>query len=80
MGHPVRLLQRHLSTAQTLQPGQYTAETGRPSIACPECGGISDVDQTPLADGSVPLLWQCPFACVYAAYLRLEDWGEAVLR
>lgn len=78
---PTRLLQRQLRPPAWLSPGQYTtaSPSGRPVLSCPECHGVSEIEQTPLKDGSVPLLWACPFACPYQAYLRLEDWLEQVL-
>lgn len=77
----LRLLQRHLSTVQTIAPGQYTTETmdGAIAVACPECGHTSELEQVPRASGEVPQPWQCPYVCAWEGRLQLENWAEPVL-
>lgn len=76
----MRVLLRHLGTADELEPGQYTTETasGGVAVACPGCGFASDLDQTPLGEGTVPLVWRCPYerTCGWEGLLKLESWGD----
>jgi hypothetical protein len=79
-----RLLLRHLSTVQTMSPGEWTNETatGKPAIACPECGGISELELPHVVRGGgiVTPIWSCPYICPAMEFITLVDWDEAVLR
>lgn len=75
--------ERNLGPVQALQPGEWTLETasGRPALRCGACGGIYDLPETHRVDETglvVPAL-RCEYVCDAFAYVRLLEWGEAVV-
>lgn len=64
--------------------GQWTDETasGRPAIACPACGGISELPETHTVRGGgiVTPLFSCPYVCPLMEFITLDDWQEEVRR
>lgn len=79
------VLQRHLGPVQSLQRQQWTEETvsGRPAICCPRCERVSDlpIETRVLKAGEVSPVWTCPYQdCSAMDFIRLECWGEEVLK
>jgi hypothetical protein len=75
-------IRRNLGPVSHLEPSEYTLETasGRPALACPSCGGISDLELDVFDDGTVAGRWACPFeSCPLVDYLHLEAWREEVV-
>ena len=78
-------IQRHLGPVQSLLAAQWTELTasGRPAICCPKCGRASDLplESRVLQGGEVSPIWSCPWeGCPAMMFVKLEAWGEPVLR
>lgn len=77
-------LNRHLGDVRSLDAGQWTDRTasGKPAIACPGCGSISEIDDTHTIspDGLVTPIWSCASqACPLMEWIALEAWAEEVV-
>lgn len=77
-----RRLQRNLGPVRALTPGQWTfSDRDRiPTISCPACGAISEVDDI-FGSGVVRYRWACPVeSCSFRDYLSLDDFDRYVPR
>ena len=77
-------LRRLLAEATRLLQGEWSDETasGKPAIACPTCGDISELPETHkvTADGVVTPIWSCPAAaCPCSDFLIFEAYSEEVV-
>lgn len=75
---------RHLGSATTLDPQQWTDATasGKPAVCCPACGQVAEIDgpsHVVSRQGKVTPRWKCD-ACSYQEWIELEAFGEEVLR
>jgi hypothetical protein len=77
------VLQRHLGSVDTLDPGQWTSEgvaqyiDAKAVVRCADCGGVDVLadghEVSP--DGRVVPTWRCPtVTCGAARWLWLEAW------
>lgn len=75
---------RSLAPVERIEPGEWTDETvhGRVVLCCSECGGYQEIPDTHRIDDGliVPALHCETVSCTRYLYVRLEAWGEAVLR
>lgn len=79
------IYKRLLARVECLAPGEWTDLTasGKPALCCAECGSVFDLPDTHRVDetGFIVPAVKCPsVTCVSFSYLRLEAWGEAVVR
>lgn len=75
---------RNLGRVEHLEPGEWTDETvhERVVLCCCGCGGLSEIPDTHRIDEGliVPALRCETVTCGRYEYIRLDAWGEPVLR
>lgn len=76
---------RNLGPVGHLSPQEWTDRTasGDPVLCCAECGGLQEIPRTHrVEDGGliVPALRCETVTCPRYLYVRLEAWGEDVIR
>lgn len=74
-------LQRFLGPPMHMTAGQWTDRTasGRPAIACPGCGGISELEPPHeiFGAGIVKYVWSCPMPpCPIMEFISLGSYSD----
>ncbi len=73
-----QVINRHLGTVATVEPGQYCKTSdGLAIVSCPSCGGVDIIAEDHAIDpaGRVVPCWSCPTEnCPMLDWIFLESW------